>query len=63
MPLALQDTAAAAFQTNGRTGVLLFGGQQSDYTASGRAFIYWPDGPPPTATPRPRRLWLPLVQH
>ena len=63
MPLALWETAAAAFQVDGHTGVLLYGGLQSDNSASGRAFIYWPDGPPPTATPTPRRLWLPLAIH
>ena len=52
MPLALVQAAAAAFEVEGTVGVLLYGGLQSDYTASGRTFIYWPDGPPPpTATP------------
>ena len=54
MPIALMSAAAAP--ANGQ--VILFGGVQSDETASDRTFGYWPAGAPsptptPTATPMP----------
>jgi hypothetical protein len=62
MPLALVQAAAAAFEVQGTVGVLLFGGLQSDYTSSGRTFIYRPGGPPPpTTTPTPTVTVTPTI--